>query len=74
MVRDHFWKNAFLTHFSPNFAPKMAHFQDILRFSMSQNASPRAHHGLCELFTPLRELFYPSVNCLPPSVNYMSPP
>ena len=26
MVRDHFWKNTFLTHFSPIFGPKVAHF------------------------------------------------
>ena len=26
MVQDHFWKNAFLTHFSPISGPKTAHF------------------------------------------------
>ena len=26
MVHDHFWENAFLTHFSPIFDPKTAHF------------------------------------------------
>ena len=30
MVQDHFWKNAFLTHFCPIFGPKTAHFQGIL--------------------------------------------
>ena len=32
MVRDHFWKNGFLTNFSPIFAPKTAPFQGILGF------------------------------------------
>ena len=30
MVQDHFWKNAFLTHFWPIVGPKTAHFQGIL--------------------------------------------
>ena len=46
MVPDHFWKNAFLTHFCPIFGPKTAHFQGILGFSMAQNASPGAQNGL----------------------------
>ena len=45
-VQDHFWKNVFLTHFSPIFGPKRAHFQGTLGFSMGQNASPRAENGL----------------------------
>ena len=32
MVQDHFWKNAFLTHFSPIFGPKTAPFEGILGF------------------------------------------
>ena len=46
MVQDHFWKNAFLTHFCPIVGPKTAHFQGILGFSMAQNAPPRAQNGL----------------------------
>ena len=46
MVQDHFWKDAFLTHFCPIVGPKTAHFQGILGFSMAQNASPRAQKGL----------------------------
>ena len=47
MVQDHFWKNAFWTHFSPIFGPKTAHFQGILGFSMAQNAWGKTrHHGL----------------------------
>ena len=34
MVQDHFWKNTFLTHFPPIFAPKMAPFQGILGSSV----------------------------------------
>ena len=30
--QDHFWKNVFLTNFSPIFAPKTAPFQGILGF------------------------------------------
>ena len=41
MVRDHFWKNVFLTHFGLIFCPKTAYFQGILGFSMRQNAPPR---------------------------------
>ena len=46
MVQDHFWKNTFVTHFSPNFAPKAAPFEGILGFYMGQNASPLAQNGL----------------------------
>ena len=42
MVQHHWWKNVFLTHFSPIFGPKTAHIQGILGFSMRQNASPQA--------------------------------
>ena len=42
MVRDHFWKHAFLTHLRTIFGPKMAHFQGILGFYMCPNVSPRA--------------------------------
>ena len=46
MVQDHFWKNAFLTHFRPIFGLETAHFQGILGFSMAQNAPPRAQNRL----------------------------
>ena len=36
MVQGHLCKNALLTHFSPIFGPKMAHFQGILGFSIGQ--------------------------------------
>ena len=39
-------KYAFLTRFSPIFAPETTHFQGILGFSMAQNASPWAQNGL----------------------------
>ena len=50
MVYHHFWKNVFLTHFSPIFGLETAHFQGILGFSMAQNAPPRAQNGLKNLF------------------------
>ena len=46
MVEDHFWKNTFLTHFSPIVGPKTAHFKGILGFSMAQDVPPRAQNGL----------------------------
>ena len=39
----HFWKNAFLTHFSPIFAPKTAPLQITLGFSVGQSPSKWAH-------------------------------
>ena len=44
--QGHFWKNTFLTHCSLIFAPKTAHFQGILGFSMGQNPSQWAPNGL----------------------------
>ena len=49
MVRDQFWKNTFLIHFSPIldpfFGPKAANFQATLGFLMGQNPSPRTQSG-----------------------------
>ena len=49
MVHGVFWKNTFLTHFSPIwdpfFGPKTAHFQGILGFSKGQITSPHAQNG-----------------------------
>ena len=50
MVKDHFWKSAFLTHFGPFFRAKMAHFQGILAIAMAQIASRRVHNGLKTVF------------------------
>ena len=45
MVKDEVWKNVFLTHFSPIFGPKTAHFQGILGFSEDQNGPPQAQNS-----------------------------
>ena len=42
MIRDHFRKNAFLTHFGPIFGPKTTHFEGILGFL----GPKKRHHGL----------------------------
>ena len=58
MVRDHFWKNAFLTPFWPIFGPKKTHFQGILGFSMAQKAPPRAQNGLKTLLGASQVVFF----------------
>ena len=50
MVQDHFWKNAFLNHFSPNFGPKAAPFQHILGFPWAKTRHHELEMGKKHLF------------------------